>query len=148
MLPLRQYSKRGPYDEIWTPADALAPLLPYLPESLLDTPIVWDMCPGEGHLIRHLQMAGYFATSIDEDSLTNELVVYDMIITNPPYSNKHKWLERAVSLEKPFALLMPVTALGTKRIQKNMKHVDVLFLDKRVDFTGKKAPWFAVAWYT
>lgn len=150
MLPmLVDYSKRGPYDEIWTPSEALVPLLPYLTFGYYHNKIAWDMCPGEGHLINHLRKSGISVTGEKpEDSMISQPKWYDYIITNPPYSNKHEWLERAVKLDKPFALLMPVTALGTKRVQRLMKDVNVLFLSRRVDFTGGKAPWFAVAWYT
>ena len=145
MITVRDMAKN---DEIWTPWEAIAPLIPHLPDSIAGNPIVWEMCPGNGRLIHHLQMAGYFATSIDEDSLTNELLTYDLIVTNPPWSKKHLFLERCVALNKPFALLLPVRTLGVRRCQIWLDDVDVLFLAKRVDFTGGGAPYEACAWFT
>ena len=41
---------------------------------------------------------------------------FDMIITNPPYSLKDKFIEKCYEYGKPFALLLPLTALeGIKR---------------------------------
>ena len=134
-----------PYDELYTPSEALTPLLPYLMEK----GVVWEMCPGIGRLSNHLRKAGQGVIEFSFDSLVHEPAAhYDYAITNPPYSNKHEWLQRAVQLYKPFAILLPVTTLGVRRCQIWMDDVDVLFLPKRIDFTGKKAPWFAVAWFT
>jgi hypothetical protein len=79
---------------------------------------------------------------------------HDAIVTNPPYSIKDPWLERCYELGKPFALLLPLTALeGIKRQALYRKYgLDVLFLPRRVEFTtpsGKKGgAWFPVAWFT
>jgi len=133
------------------------PLLPYLPLEKHEDDyyfpqdiLYWEMCPGEGKLMHHLMDAGLKVVwdLVGLDALTEEPKDYDIIITNPPYSNKHEWLQRAVELDKPFAILLPVTTLGVRRCQIWMDDVDVLFLPKRIDFTGKKAPWFAVAWFT
>ena len=134
-----------PYDELSTPSEALAPLLPYL----FPGGKVWEMCPGMGNLSHHLRIAGMKVIEFSFDSLVHEPdAFYDVIITNPPYSNKHEWLQRCVELNKRFAILLPVTTLGVRRCQIWMDDMDVLFLPKRIDFTGKKAPWFAVAWFT
>ncbi len=142
MITVRDMAKN---DEIWTPMEAVLPLDPYLPEK---PHVIWEMCPGNGRLIHHLEMLGYFATSIDEDSLTNELITYDVVVTNPPWSKKHLFLERCINLNKPFALLLPVRTLGVRRCQVWLDDVDVLFLAKRVDFTGGGAPYEACAWFT
>jgi hypothetical protein len=36
---------------------------------------------------------------------------FDYIVTNPPFSNKEKWIDRAVELGKPFIFLMPNSAI-------------------------------------
>lgn len=74
---------------------------------------------------------------------------FDMIITNPPYSIKDAFLQRCYEYNKPFALLLPLTALdGIKRNEMFSKNgVELLVLDKRIDFTGKKACWFNTSWF-
>ncbi len=146
MLPMRDYIKRGPYDELWTPSEALQPLIKYLPKSWA----YWDCAPGSGQLIEHLRQANRIVyNAVEADFFKTDLPHrVNMIITNPPYSKKAKFLERCVELEIPWALLLPVTTLGVKRCQKFLVNAEILFLPKRIDFTGKKNPWFAVAWFT
>ncbi len=137
-------------DEIWTPLVAVAPLFSYLPENEFLS--IWEPCPGNGKLIFNLQMAGWYASDFGiEDALIDEPTAphwYDIIVTNPPWSKKHLFLQRCVELKKPFALLLPVRTLGVRRCQLWLDDVDVLFLAKRVDFTGGGAPYEACAWFT
>jgi len=66
-------------------------------------------------------------------------------------------LERAYTLQKPFALLLPLTTFETRRRQELFKQygVQVIFFDKRINFitpTGKAGKesksWFSTAWFT
>jgi hypothetical protein len=144
---LKDYSKRGAYDEIWTPKEALIPLLPYIPKNAR----VWDCAPGSGKLIEHFKDSGIATVYCvgNHDFLTDSMSWrFDVIVTNPPFSKKHLFLKRACEYKKPWALLLPVTTLGVRRCQKYLDDVKVLFLPKRIDFTGGKAPWFSVAWFT
>jgi len=78
---------------------------------------------------------------------------YDCIVTNPPYSKKDEFLERAYQIKKPFAFLLPLTALeGKKRMALFRENgLEIIFLPKRINFitpTGKgSGAWFAVAWF-
>ena len=76
---------------------------------------------------------------------------YDLIITNPPYSLKDQFLERAFSLGKPFMMLLPITTLeGKKRSEMFRKNgVQVLIPNKRFNFiAAKKGSWFQTSWFT
>lgn len=133
-------------DNLSTPVEAVTPLLQYLPQR------IWECAPGEGKLARILQDAGRTITAPQIDFLTEapRAVVIDAIVTNPPYSLKTKFLQRAYALGLPFAFLLPITALeGTERQRLYRENgLQLLILPKRIDFTGKRAPWFAVAWFT
>ncbi len=143
MLPLQKYIERGPFDDLNTPVEALQYLLPYLPYR----GIVWEACPGPGILVGHLKSAGYQVVDWTGDFLLDDPPErWDLMITNPPYSKKHLFLKRCSELNKPYAILLPVTSLGVKRCQQYLTDCGVVFLPKRIDFTGKKAPWFAVCW--
>ena len=78
----------------------------------------------------------------------------DIVITNPPFSLKQKFLERAYRLGKPFAFLLPLTTFETKKRQVLFKKygLEVIFFDKRINFktpSGKgSGSWFATAWFT
>ena len=69
------------------------------------------------------------------------------MITNPPYSIKDKFIARCYEINKPFALLLPVSSIqGIKRgCMFNEFGIDLLVLNKRIDFTGGGSPHFGVA---
>jgi len=78
---------------------------------------------------------------------------FDCIVTNPPFSIKGMFIERCYQLGKPFALLMPLTALeGEKRQQFWRKGLQLIIPNKRYNFEGPsgkgKGSWFATAWFT
>ena len=139
---LKRKQNRGT-DNLATPAEALIPLLKYLPKN------IWECATGEGKLAGELERHGHRVFR-GYDFLNDTCTLKDVaIVTNPPFSLKTKFLERAYELDIPFAFLLPITALEGARRQKLYREngIDVIFLPKRIDFTGKKAPWFAVAWF-
>ncbi len=140
--PLRE---AGLFDEIWTPFEALEPVLPYIPNKAK----IWDCAPGSGQLVKLLKKSKHITVKWSGDFLTGDSPKkWDLIVTNPPYSIKHLFLERAAELDKPWAMLLPVTTLGVRRCQRFLADAEVIFLPKRIDFTQGGAPWFAVCWIT
>ena len=147
MLPL---SKKGS-DNFQTPPQAVLPLLPYLQKGWT----IWECAAGRGLMAETLKEKGFtvVATDTEQDFFLHE-PEYDCIVTNPPYSKKNEFLNRAYELGKPFAFLMPLTALETKKRQRLYRHygLELILLDGRVDFitpSGKgSGSWFAVAWFT
>jgi hypothetical protein len=79
---------------------------------------------------------------------------YDCIITNPPFSIKQQFLERAYMLGKPFAFLLPLTTLETKKRQDlfRLYGLEIILLDRRINFFTPSgmvsSAWFATAWFT
>jgi hypothetical protein len=75
-----------------------------------------------------------------------------MIITNPPYSLKNKFLKRAFELDKPFAFLLPLTTLeGIERGKMfNENKIQLLIPNKRFNFKPEKnsGAWFQTSWFT
>jgi len=62
-------------------------------------------------------------------------------------------LERAYELGKPFAFLMPLTALeGIKRGEMYKRYgLQLIIPNRRIDFitpNGGKSSWFQTAWFT
>ena len=61
---------------------------------------------------------------------------------------KDEFIERCYQLNKPFALLLPITALeGTKRHTLFKNGIGLVALDKRCDFNGKGSCWFNTSWF-
>lgn len=160
----RQYKEQrnNSPDNFQTPVEALIPLLPHLNREWL----IWEPACGNGNLVNSLKQNGFRSHGTDiinghsQDFLTTEYISH-CIITNPPYSLKDEFLERCYELEKPFALLLPLTVFDSvKRRKLFAKHgVEVIFLPKRVSFetpnheinkaSGKKtSAWFMTCWIT
>lgn len=146
--------KQGSRDDFQTPKEALLPLLPFLKKEWT----IWECASGKGNIVNFLQKQGYKVIASDildgRDFLKWQPKFYNCIITNPPYSLKQQFLERAYSLKKPFAFLLPLTTFETAKRQQLFKNygVEVILFDKRINFetpSGKgSGSWFATAWFT
>lgn len=146
--------RKGSRDDFQTPAIALQPLFRYLPENWT----IWECASGEGNLVRAFQQQGYKVVASDihsgRDFLEYEPEQYDCIITNPPFSHKQAFLERAYMLGKPFAFLLPLTTFETEKRQLFFRYLglEVILFDKRINFEtpsgNGSGSWFATAWFT
>ncbi len=148
--------KQGGLDDYQTPPSALSILIPYLDPGWT----IWEPAAGEGYLVRALQEAGFQVISSDihrggQDFLTYEpREHYDVIVTNPPYTLKDEFLERAYHLGKPFAFLLPLTTLEGKKRQVLFSEngISLLIPSKRINFVtpdGRNSgSWFLTAWFT
>ncbi|MBQ21691.1 MAG: tRNA (adenine-N(6)-)-methyltransferase [Flavobacteriales bacterium] len=146
--------RQGSRDDYQTPPLALTPLLPHLKKNW----VIWECAAGEGNLVKTLRKQGYKVIATDihsgEDFLSFEPKQYDCIITNPPFSLKQEFLERAYCLGKPFAFLLPLTTLESEKRQRFFHQcgLEMILFNKRINFetpTGEgDGSWFASAWFT
>ena len=88
----------------------------------------------------------------EKDFFNYEPDEYDYIIDNPPFSIKKQVLERCVSLNKPFALLLPIETMERKYFNKLVQGRDFTMIipNKRYNFKGgnnKKNVMFKSCWY-
>ena len=143
--------KSGSPDDVYTPDEAIQVLLPYVKKDWK----IWESASGTGNIVRFFRERemNIFGTDIKEgqDFLTSAREDFDCIITNPPFSIKDKWLEKCYSYKKPFALLLPITALEGKFRHKLYKKygIQVILFDGRVQYRGHNSGscWFASAWF-
>lgn len=78
-----------------------------------------------------------------------------MIVSNPPYTQKDRVIERLYELEKPFAVLLPLNSLqGVGRYRYFKNGIQILTFDKRIGFHNaesmeeyKKGSSFATAYF-
>jgi len=125
-------------DRCQTPPYALEPLLPYVPNGAT----IWEPAAGKGNLVRALRSRGHSVIATDLDIGVDFFhcdppPVWDMIITNPPYSLKYEWLARCYALGKPFALLVPIDTLAATsalRLFMRYGHEQLLLHGPRVCF--------------
>ena len=143
------------FDELYTPRYAVLPLVKYVSKQLK---IVLPFDSKESEYYKVFNELGYNITCLHlkngEDFFLNMFDEYDIIISNPPFSIKDKILERLYLINKPFIMLLPLTALsGIKRVGMFKKFgLDLIVFDKRINFiiNGKqsKGNWFASAYFT
>lgn len=126
----------GKNDECYTPKYAVEPILEYIPKDK----IVW--CPFdtiESEFVKQISKTNiveYSHISQGQDFFDYEPKKWDMMISNPPFTNKRKYFERALSFNKPFALVMTNTWLNDsapKQLFEN-KDLQLLMFDKRMKF--------------
>ena len=150
----KDFVKRGIYDELYTPVNAVEMILPFIPYNVKT---IWE-CTAikESKIVDVLRNNNYnvITTHIDDgyDFFNYEPDEYDMIITNPPYSLKNKFLKRAFELGKPFMFLLPITTLeGIERGKLFSENkIQILIPNKRFNFKPEKSSgaWFQTSWFT
>lgn len=137
-------------DECYTPAYAVKPILEYIKLYLSSNLpkrgflIVW--CPFDKEfsefvkLISELDDVVVIASHIDykQDFFKYKPSDWDIIVSNPPFTNKRLFFERALSFGKPFALIMSNTWLNDKYSKFVFHYADremqILFFDRRIHF--------------
>lgn len=135
------YYKKISDDENYTPAYGVTPILKYIPSYF----VVW--CPfdtADSEYVKQISKTNkviYSHIDNNQDFLKYEPIEHwDCIISNPPFKNKRAFFERALSFNKPFALLMTNTWLNDsapKKIFINAKkQLQLLMFDKRIAFTN------------
>ena len=127
----------GNNDECYTPDYAVKPILKYIPEGAT----VW--CPFDteaSEFVRLISKKNKVIKSHLDDGQDflqwQPKEHWDVIVSNPPFSNKRKFFERALSFNKPFALIMTNTWLNdsTPKILFHDKDLQLLMFDKRMEF--------------
>lgn len=143
------------FDNLYTPQNAVLPLLKYVPKHYK---IVCPFDSEESHYYKVFKASGYDITCLHlnkgEDFFLDMFDEYDIILSNPPFSIKDQIIERLYLIDKPFIMLLPLTALsGIKRVNMFKKYgIDLIIFDKRINYIirGKqsKGNWFASAYFT
>lgn len=133
---------KGKNDECYTYRYGVEPLLDYL-EPFRDK-IIW--CPfdkEESEFVKVFQEKGYNVvfSHIDngQDFYTYEPEKWDILISNPPFSNKTEMFKRAISFNKPFALLMTIAYLNDAVCAKTFSgmNLQILSFDERMTFKNQ-----------
>lgn len=136
------YTTKEQNDECYTPRYGVIPLLEFMPP--FKNKIIW--CPfdtKESEFVKVFSENGYNVVNshIDngQDFYTYEPDKWDVMISNPPFTNKKAIFERALSFNKPFALLNSVLWLNDTtptKIFKN-KNLELLLFVERMTFKNQ-----------
>lgn len=94
-------------------------------------PTVFEPAAGHGAISRVLEKEGYSVISRDlftlpekHDFLDKSLPLpeFDVLVTNPPFRLKKLFLQRAMELEKPFLMLVPLEIICRGYFQEALRH--------------------------
>ena len=126
----------GNNDECYTPDYGVEPILKYIPKDATvwcpfdteDSQFVIQISKQNKVIRSHLESG--------QDFFDYEPDEWDMIVSNPPFTDKIKFFERALSFNKPFALIMTNTWLNDSAPKQLFKDRDLqlLMFDKRMKF--------------
>ena len=127
----------GNNDECYTCDYAVTPILKYIPKDAkvwcpfdtAESEFVKQISPHNAVIHTHISTGQDFLTYVPDFE-------WDVIVSNPPFTNKRKFFERALSFEKPFALIMTNTWLNDSAPKQLFKDKDLqlLMFDKRMKF--------------
>lgn len=140
----------GRNDECYTPRYAVEPILKYLPKDKT----IW--CPfdkEDSEFVKLLKENGFnvIYTHIDlgQDFYEYEPEEWDVIVSNPPFTNKRKIFERCLNFNKPFALLMTNTWLNDSAPKQLFRDKDLqlLMFEQRVQYNNLKKITFSSSYY-
>lgn len=135
----------GKNDECYTPDYVVEAIVPFLPKDK----VIW--CPfdrDDSAFVRVLRAHGFKIVNshIDygQDFYIFEPANWDIIVSNPPFTNKRGIFLRALSFNKPFALIMSNTWLNdaAPNILFEEKDLQLLMFRKRINFIGTGGDFF------
>lgn len=135
---------KGKNDECYTPRYGVEPLLKFM-QPYKDK-IIW--CPFDdenSEFVKVFKENGYQVVyshiKYGQDFYNYEPDKWDIIISNPPFTNKSEIFKRALSFNKPFALLMTITWLNdpTPANVFQDKELQILSFDERMQFKGQES---------
>ncbi len=149
---LINYSRNGAFDEVYTPDYAITPILKYIQKDK----VIW--CPFDNENSNYVKVFKengynviYSHINDEKDFFTYIPEKFDIIVSNPPFSIKTKILKRCYEIGKPFALLLPITALeGIERGKLFREYgIQLLVFNKRIEFINRKGSgvWFNSSYF-
>jgi len=130
----------GKNDECYTPDYAVKALVPHLDKSK----VIW--CPfdkDDSQFVIELVSAGFTVvhSHIDngQDFYEYEPEAWDVIASNPPFTGKREIFERALSFNKPFALIMSNTWLNDSAPKQVFKArgLQLIMFEERMKFLNQ-----------
>lgn len=130
--------------EAYTPKYAVDLIIPYLSKDK----VIWaPFSKDEHNYANYLREKGFTVINTHikngQDFLTYVPEFhFDIILDNPPFKNKTKFVEKAISYGKPFALFLPLNSFGDNGIPKlfmeNNLEPQMLIPDKRTEFENQE----------
>ena len=136
------YTSEGNNNECYTPRYGVEPLLEFM--QPYKEKIIW--CPFDdenSEFVKVFKEKGfkvvYSHIKYGQDYFNYEPDEWDLIISNPPFTNKREIFNRAINFQKPFCLLMSLTWLNDAAPKQLFKDVgmQLLMFEERLQFLNQ-----------
>lgn len=138
------YKKKD--DDYETTKETLQCLIPYINELS----VIYDPFYCNGLVIEEWKKLNRTCINEDKNAFDREPPIFDVLVSNIPFSLKKEAMELAFNYNKPFALLMTIDSLGSKWIKKYFDKIQIIIPNGRWSFSkkGKKtnSSWFDTCW--
>lgn len=142
MIKTKGNKRIGKNDECYTERYAVEPLLEFM--NPFRNSIIW--CPfdtSESEFVKVFQENNfnvvYSHIKNGQDFFKYEPEKWDLIISNPPFTDKASTFERVLSFNKPFALIMTMDWLNDKKPMTlfRKKGLQLLLFEERMTFKNQ-----------
>ena len=99
--------------------------------------IMWEAFYGDGTSGTHLRDLGFNTIHEPIDFFDDDTVPeYDILISNPPFSQSKNIMNRLYELDKPFILIMPSSKINTSYFRQwRDRNIQIVIPIKRIHFT-------------
>ena len=137
------FTSQGKNDECYTPRYGVLPLLEFL--EPYRNKIIW--CPfdeDKSEFVKVFRENGFKVVNshirYGQDFYEYQPPEWDLIVSNPPFTNKKEIFQRAISFNKPFCLLMSLTWLNDSTPKKLFRNIglQLLMFEERMTFEGQQ----------
>ena len=133
-------------DDYETPKEVLSDLLPYIENY----ETIYDPFYCDGTVIEEWEKLNKKCLNEKKDAFNRDVPEFDILISNIPFSLKKQCVELCFKYNKPFILLMPIDALGSKWIKSFWDKLQFIIPNGRYKFLKKKemtkSAWFDTMW--
>lgn len=99
--------------------------------------VIWEAFYGDGESGKDLKDLGFNVIHEEIDFFNDEtLPEYDIIISNPPFSQSKAIMKRLAELDNPFILILPSSKINTSYFRENYmnKGLQIIIPRKRIHF--------------
>ena len=116
-----------PGDDYATSRSAYEVIKPFIPNDIT----IYDPFYFNGKCKQYMEEVFSTCVIIHENKdAFSWFPVCDMIITNPPFSNKYEVLNWLIEQDKPFCCLLPLETITTKKFRNVPKFDELQFIIK------------------
>ena len=118
------------HDDYMTPKYAWEDIQKYIPKDK----VIWEAFYGDGNSGKYLQNLGFEVIHNQEDFFQNNRG--DIVVTNPPFSQKKEVFTRLKELEKPFIIICPAPMIFSVYFRNLFRDekIQIIIPKKRIQF--------------